>query len=139
MSSSSSFSNTPSLSRPRQGRPKLPLVSCPHCRVTMFELTSRRPESKGKIFYRCMARDQFGVQCKLFKWQGEYAIWLIQSGIFESASGELAVVLLALNQLKEATNKLKTTMATIKDEVNSMKTDSVFLSKQLEVIKSMQQ
>ncbi|KAL6614629.1 hypothetical protein ACP70R_036899 [Stipagrostis hirtigluma subsp. patula] len=86
-SSSAASSGESSPSR-RSGRPDLPLVSCPYCQAMLVERTSKTPENYLKKFYRCLTITQDGSQCKFFQWQGEYAVWLLESGYLRVASEE---------------------------------------------------
>ncbi|KAL6893695.1 hypothetical protein ACP4OV_007793 [Aristida adscensionis] len=58
---------------------ELPLVLCPYCEAMVVERISWTPENYGRKFYWCLTV-KAGVQCKFFKWQGPYAVWLLSSG-----------------------------------------------------------
>jgi len=48
-----SAASSGSRSRGRVEGEPLPLIDCPKCRVPVVQLRSKKPESYGKIFYKC--------------------------------------------------------------------------------------
>ncbi|KAL6878429.1 hypothetical protein ACP4OV_012599 [Aristida adscensionis] len=120
MSASGSFSPATSAGHSRirpKGNPQLPLVPCDICGSLVVEKVSHTAANPGRRFYRCVKGHEVGSQCSFFKWQDEYAVWLVDQGYLWCPGEEMAVVKKTVEDLKVSNSRMSTTLKEMHDNL----------------------
>ncbi|KAL6894603.1 hypothetical protein ACP4OV_008701 [Aristida adscensionis] len=103
-----------------QGRknPQLPLAPCEMCGSMVVELVSQTAAHPGRVFYRCS-----GNQCGFFKWQDEYAVWLVEQGYLWHGGEEIEMVKTSVDNLNVHMDHVRTSLSRMCNTLMEMHED----------------
>ncbi|KAL6903722.1 hypothetical protein ACP4OV_004535 [Aristida adscensionis] len=99
---------------------QLPLVPCGICGEVVVERVSRTAAHPDRVFYRCVNCRETGNQCRFFKWQDEYAVWLVDEGYLWCPGDDMALVKSSVERVGADMDHVRTCMTSMVDTLKNI-------------------